>query len=420
MNFFREIDDPKWIQEQLLQIEEEENRKQCRQIFETCMVPLERVYKDTLHQIEEQLLEREQPDKDNRIIMGITDRDSFDSTNEVLFPMISNDLDEVLIQTDSLLECLTEHGEAPLYQVYYQGNYKELLELLDRGILFPATAYTEFGVYKGLVRLQESHCYDGLLREVYDYFIRNGVTWKPVHTCFLQRIFMLQLVQLELPEPGEGIERIEIDFREYQNAFMLHPVPLWNVRKNRIYSAAYPIESPNGIFYEHLIPESKLSKQADYLVKGPCQVYDCQRSIEGDLLVRSDAGRPVLWDILELRRWKASEELPYLYRTSSEYVPKRAFHTVAEAIYCTNQLGIAALTLQHISTTRPEGFREEAVYDMNAFIEDQIPVTEQSPRLYCQWRMKDKEDPWNQDWLSYCYTCLKQVYPEYEIVCEFQ
>lgn len=414
MNFFQKIDE-QGIKEELRKITDEDARKQCKQLVENCLVPLRTEYEDALAQLERLMTKESQRAAKYQVNMAFTTRDAYDETSEELLPMSEDDLCEEQIDTNELLMALNEQREFPLYQVYFDGSYEDLCSFMERDVIFEATAYTEFDTYHGLVRLCESNRYDHLLEELYTYFVQNGVAWKPVHTCFLKRILCVELLQLTAPQPGEKIERIEIDFRHFKEQFKFHPVPLWNIRKKQLFSSSYPFACSNSDLYEHLITADKLTKQADHLVDGNCNVFELTYTNEGDLLIRSDQRTPIAWDVIEILPDRQKELAAYQVRESSCYIPSKAFRTVAEAIYFVGKAGIEAVSLLDVSTQMPGAFREVRVYDMDSFLPDRIGRVIDAPKLYFRWKYLDEKDPWNADWLSYLYTCIKSVYPQYEI-----
>lgn len=420
MNFFREIDLEQWLSEQLLHIENPEERKLFREWMEQTMVPMRKEYLGQLENIEKELFQRNTGNVGKPIVTAIEERQKVDVTDTFLFPMDSGDMEETIVDTKEVFRCLNEEQGYRLYSVYFDGDYRKLCQMMERNAYFQARAYTAYGQYKGKVCLKRSTRYDGILQGLYQDFVQNSKEWIPIHTCYLQKILEVELIQLDLPMEGEIVERIEVDFGEYAGSIKYHMVPLWNVTSSKITTTVYPVRTPEGNFYEHRILGDKLLADSQYLISGDCNIWSIQRlnEREQDIIIRCDARRPIQWTLREIVGMR-QDRIPVMeYRISAKNPLKKAIRTRAEAIHYANSLQIKELNLIEIYMEEPKGFREEQTYDMDAFLKDRIELSPTSPVLYLRWKAVDIMNPWNLDMLSYAQTCFQRAYPQYCIKSE--
>lgn len=420
MNFFREIDLEQWLSEQLIHIENPEERKFFRKWMEQTMVPMRKEYLEHLKNMERELLQRNAGNIGNPIVTAIEERRKLDVTDTFLFPMDSRDMEETMVDTKAMLRCLNDGQGYQLYSVYFDGGYRELCQMMERNPYFSARAYTAYGQYKGKVRLKRSTRYDGILQRLYQDFVQNCKEWIPINTCYLQRMLEVELMQLDPPMEGEIVERIEVDFGEYVGQIKYHMVPLWNITSSKITTTVYPVRTPEGDFYEHKILGDKLSVNSQYLVSGDCNIWSIQRlnEKEQDIIIRCDARRPIQWTLREIVGMR-QDRMPVLeYRFNAGNPLKKAIRTRAEAIHYANSLQIKELNLVDVYMEEPKGFREEQTYDMDAFLVDRIGLSPTSPVLYLKWKAADIMNPWNLDMLSYAQTCFQGAYPQYRIKSE--
>ena len=430
MHIFEDgFEEDKWLSDQIMQISNEASRVEARELAKQVLMPMYQEMKKAYGNIERQLLQQSEQEKDYRIATGITECSMVDGSHSFLQPMRMEDLEEQVISWEEIANAIKTNTPVRLYKVYFDGNYQELQQLLERKETFPISIKTEYGEYQGKAKVQQTQDYQVILNELYEEFVRNEIEWQPVNAPYLMRMLDVMLVMADLPRQGEVIEKITVDFRNYAPQIRYQMVPLWNVRRIQVNTSAYPRLTPAGIHYEHMVSGDKLRKQCQYLVTNNVKIWDMFRGSENeavmtltgkkqadDLIIWCDQRRPVVWKLLEIAQVDNSNYGgdSEIYLNCKQGIPKN-IHTQSQAIYFAGQYDTKELQLIAVSMQKPVGFQKVETYDMDAFTEDTIYAKD--AELYFTWRMKASGEAPNLDLLSFQMTRLQRIYPEYRCVC---
>lgn len=402
----------KYMDEQLLKVENLEERSEIRKAIEEMMIPFYEHIEESYKQIEEKLFVAKNENQGRfQLITAIEERDRIDITDNGMFPMRMQDMDEQEILVEDLLNAVKQENEYKIYSVFIQADYQQIrkLELTKR--TFRAVIKTSFGEYPASVCLRKNTEYIDMVKELYQEFQNNGIEWKTVCAPYLHKIFDVNMISAECPQ-NEKIKEIIVFFEEYEPYVKYHYVPLWNIRKISVTTSVYPNFCLDRIHYEHNIFGTKLKPENDYLVAGKRHIWNVSRR-NGDLYIQCDEKESLEWTLKEFSYEERTRyyELPLMKNEKS--VSRRYIRTIAEAKRYVEELDCGAYIELKDVNQNPHNQQDET-YDCDAFMIDEIRKSEHAPKLYFEFESSNKESILTRDIMSYAVSKLQLIYPEYQ------
>ena len=401
----------KYIEEQLLKIDNLEERSRVRAAVEDMLLPFYEHVEESYKQLEEKLFDaRNEYHGSFQLFTAIEARDKIDITDKSMFPMRMQDMEDSNILVEDLLQSIKQGNEYKIYSVFVQADYAQIRELEHIRRTFRAVIRTEDGEYPATVRLQRNYEYINMIKELYQEFQNNGIQWKTVCAPYLHKIFDVHIVSAECPE-NERIEEINIFFEEYEPFIKYHYVPLWNIRQFSVKTSVYPSFCLDRIHYEHCIFGTRLVQENDYLVAGRMRLWNITRR-DGDLYIECDEKESYEWTLREFCYEPRNRyyELPVMKNEKTE--SGRYICTIAEAKRYVEELDCGAYIELKDVNQKPHQQKDET-YDCDAFIIDEIRKSEHAPDLYFEFTPCDKESILTRDMMSYAVSKMQLIYPEY-------
>lgn len=406
----------KYIQERLLEISDEGERRELKELMRETLIPfyehVEEAYRETEGRLEQS---GQHVGERYEIITGICERNRVDITEEDMFPMCYGDLHEQLVDIEKMQEALSKGETFPVMKIFMKADYRVIRQIEQENRAFHGTIYTEDGEYGASFRLVKNKEYENQIAELYPVFIENGIPWKTVCAPYLNKFFCVEVVQTEYAMDCD-IQKILVDFEEYSQWVDYNLIPMWNVRIMEEKTSAYPELSVDRIHYEHCIYKGRMNEMRDYLVDGNgTKVWDMQR-IDGDLHILSGEKNPVRWKLIELGydAIGSSYDFPIFRNGQKKRHSGRCIHTYAEVEKFITELGYGAyLKLNKIEKTKQKRNSAETAYSMDAFIEDEIRTEHGGGEMHFFFETVNGIDYLNLDILSYLLSCVQRELPEY-------
>lgn len=413
LQFFEDgFDYKKYISDRLLDIDDSDKRSQIKEAVADMLIPFYEHVEASYKNIKEKMLQaRNEYQGRFQIITGIKEKRNIDITECGMFPMRMEDLEETFVSAKELIESVKQQKEYRIYSVFIQADYCVIRDIEQTKRKFKAIIKTNRGEYPASVRLQKNKEYLNLIKELYSDFLNNGIEWKTVCAPYLHKIFDVLLIKTECPQ-DEEIQKITPQFEEYEPYMKYDYVPVWNIRKIKCKTSAYPEFCLDKIHYEHRIFEAKIVKENDYLVLGERQLWNVYR-LRGDLLIQCDEAMPVEWELREFcyKQSGKPDELPYMKNEKS--ASRRTVRTIAEAKKYVEALECGDyITLDDINQ-KPHN-QEDATYICDDFIIDEIRTLTNGPELYFEFIPKNADNILTKDIMSYVISRLQLIYPEYQ------
>ncbi len=416
------------IQKEIQSISSLEERVAFKELMEGVFLSLYetnlRMYEDLERRVKEDL----EYDKNRYYIKtGIIEREFFDASHHLLFPMEERDLDGKLYDMKEILRAVTEEGAFPLMKVMLRCDFLELRRVLEAQPVFEGVIETQepAGEWKVEVRLQENREYLEKVAYLYLLFTRNGIPWQTVNAPYLYK--MADLVVTGLPEGITGREKIKqvvIQFGEYSKIIQKDVIPVWNIRKLVLETVGFPTPCEDHQNFEHSIALRQHGLNHAYLVEDDRNIHSISQGGE-KLRIVCETGEAKKWSIYQIRSSEEQRIDRYTFPImgngrkesfSEKYQRKWNQHILTKTELTHFIKGLGWEDYVSYQDCRVEdcfpGRRE--TYSMNFFVQDEIRDRDAQKKLILYFRPGRQMDWLQRDILSFLVSEVQRIYPEYD------
>ena len=413
LNFFEDgFDYKKYIEEQLLGIEDLEKRSQLRNVMRDVMLPFYEHIEESYRTIEDRMFNAQSESlRSFEIATCIEEKSRIDITDTAMVPMRMEDMEDHEIPVQELLEALEQGNTYRIGTVFVHADYSVIRGMEKADSKFRAEVITEYGEYPAYVKLEKNHEYLDMIKDLYQEFIHNGAEWKTVCAPYLHKIFDMVVVSAECNK-DEPIRQIRVYFEAYEPYIRYHYVPLWNIRKISAKTSAYPSFCLDRIHYEHCIYGNKLRQDSDYLVAGDRRLWSVYRA-DGDLYIQCEEENSVNWELYEFVHDPVTRQYGLPVMTNAGSAQKRYIRTVAAAKNYVEHMDCGQYIRLKDINQNPH-IAQNDTYDCDEFLMEEIRKAPQSPALYFEFEAIDKDNILTKDVMSYVVSRMQYIYPEYQ------
>lgn len=408
-----------YINERLLEISDEGERRALKDVMREMMIPF---YRNTEKAYEELQQKCQATIHGNlgryEMITGLMEKDKIDTTEEAMVVMNQQDLGEQTVDVDEMLDALGQREPFPVMKVYLNTSYKEIRRILIKRPDFNGKILTDAGEYRATFRLRQDHSYLKQVTDLYVHFAKNNIPWSTVCAPYLAKFFYVDLIKTDCPEVEE-IRQVIVDFEEYQDIVFYDMVPVWNVRILEERTSAYPSFAMDQIHYDHCIFKERLQKNRDYLVScDETRLWNVYREND-DLHIICDSNSPVRFQLYEFLydAYDTQYSHPVFHNHCEEPQVTHCVHTKAQVKHFVRSLGYEdwISLVDMVQTDSYEGSRHET-YAVDAFLEDEIRTCDSRKILIFQFAEKKPGHVLNQDIMSYLVGRIQWLLPEFECI----
>lgn len=407
-----------YINDRLLEIEDDEERGQLRTIMYTFFSPFYQYMEEKYQNLEEKIMTKDNHEQSVfNIVTTICPKDKLIAYENTMFPVLEEDLEEKYLSVEELTASLEKEKECYCYSVYGSMDYESLKKLLQQNRKFKGKIKTADAEFEAYFILKKNEKYQKKIKELYEIFLQNQRPWNTLQIPFIYRMMDVYIVDAVYLE-GDVIEIIEVDFEEYKEQILFQMIPLWNIGKRVIRSSAYPTFQVDQINYTHFIYGSQLNKKCQYLVANNREEYWNVRKEKEDLCIECKEVEPVTWRLLEIHNdiqchYKA--EYPLLSNIGGTRTMGTLVRTRGEIRKKIGDLKVEEhLKFKEIQEVNSLTWKEENTYSMDAPIEEELQINGNRPGLLFIFEATDKSNYLNQDVLSYVISSLQWELREYQ------
>lgn len=416
--FEHEFNPENYINDRLLEIEDDEERKQLRTIMDTFFSPFYQYMEEKYQKLEEKILEKNSQEQSTfDIVTTICPKDKLIAYEHTMFPMREEDLEETYLSVQQLLTCLEEQKECYCYSVYGKMDFEKLQNLWQEKRKFKGTIKTADAEFEAWFILKKNKTYEKKIKELYEIFVRNQIPWHTLQAPFIHKMTDVYIVDASYPE-GDIIDTIEIDFEEYKDQLLVQMIPLWNIGKKTIRSSAYPTFEVDQINFTHFIYNSQLNKKCDYLVANDKVEYWNVRKESEDLCIECKEVEPVTWQLLEIHKdiqCHYKESYPLMSNSSGAKTNNMLIRTKGELQKRIGELQVEKyLKFKEIQAVDSLTWNQKNTYSMNSSIQEELQIHGSRPGLLFVFEAVDKSNYLNTDVLSYVVSSLQWELREYQ------
>ncbi len=416
------------IQKEIQSIAGLEERVIFKELMEGVFMSLYETNLKMYEELERRVKEELDYDKNRyQIKTGIIEREFFDASHHLLFPMEEKDLEGNLYDMKEILRAVAQEGAFSLMKVMLRCDYLEMRRLLQAQPVFEGVIETQepAGEWKVEIRLRENREYLEKIAYLYLLFARNGIPWQTVNAPYLYK--MADMVVTGLPEGITGREKIKqvvVQFGEYSKIIQKDVIPVWNIQKLSLESVGFPTPCEDHQNYEHNISLRQHGTGHAYLVEDDRNIQSISQN-NGKLRIICDMGEAKKWSVYQIRSSGEQRIDRYTFPVmgngreesfGEKYQRKwnQHIHTKTELLHFIKGYGLEEY-VSYQDCGIEDGFSGQMeTYSMNFFVQDEIRDRRIQKKLLLYFRPGQKSDWLQRDIMSFLVSEVQRIYPEYD------
>lgn len=411
-----------YLQQQLLAIDNLEERKIMRRIFESVLIPMQEYCDEKYISLAERMINEQEDAVQFTIYTGLIHRQKYDVTTENMLPMKKEDLVEKQIDLSMVRKGLIEENHAKLFRVYLELTKSAIAGLLESERFFQGVIITDLGEFPAQFYLKYNQEYLQMVRELYPVFVGNGVEWKTVCAPYLYKFFDVYVTKAD-DMTGEEIKEIHIEFEEYKDAVSYDLVPLWNLEVISSSTNGYARPCVDQIHYEHMLFKERLGSEQYLVMNSEIEILN-QRRVGGDMLITCNTSDNITWKLLKFHEVLNTKWDYPVMGNGCMQESKKTIRTKAAMEKLISGMGYESyVKLKKIRTEKKELSNLPAYHVDEEFLSDylfEVSMGEKRNVLYFEFEAVNPQDIYTEDILSYLITRLQWAYPEYICIGKLQ
>ncbi|SFA80165.1 normocyte-binding protein [Clostridium frigidicarnis] len=426
------------IYEKLNEIQNLDDRLALKKILNGLFTSLEEYTKNKFNELEERVFNEVEYIKERyNVFCTMTKRENLDPTNEFLYPILEEDKEEDIYDVSEILENLNEKQSMNMFRVFLKCDYLLLNHIFKNEKMFKGTIKTDKNTYEAYFTLKQNNEYIKKTVELYKMFMNNNIPWTTINNPYIYKMADVVLIKCEEKiKKGESINKISIDFEDYDQYVEYNPVPLWNIKQVLLKSVGFPMPCEDKINYEHILSLKKEGENHGYLVNYEGSNIQYIRFMKDSLIVTSSEEESKKWNVWKVvSRDKFGTEIydndVMSNETNKSFVGKLALKNrynvktraelerIISSFKVYKYLEFKHLELEELDEgifSNEEKIKNSETYNMNEFIVDEIREENINKALILYFKAVDKNNYLNRDILSFLISEAQLLYPEYQ--CE--
>lgn len=418
------------IYEKLNDINDLNDRVILKNVLNSVFTSLEQYSEDRFNDLEKRVFDEIQYlEEKYNIYSTIIDRKHIDVTNEILFPMVEEDVEEKVYDVKTIIDNLNNNVFSKMFNIFLKCNYSTFKQFISDNSEIMGTIETNKKIHKGYFKVKKNTQYKEKINILYRCFINNNIMWKTVNMPYINKIAEIQLINCEDKiDIDEEIIKINIDFGDYSKYIKYDMVPLWNIKEIKMKCSGFPMPCIDKINYEHIIPIKKEGEKNGYLVNLDEENMDYVTIKNNYITITSKIAVSSPWLVYKIVNYKEDNNKKENYEIMSNYKnvnfsnrflfnnryvikTKNEISKVINSFEVSKHLKFIDLKIEEIK------FEEDReTYDANDFIIDEIREDNIKKSLVLYFEAKNQEYYLNNDILSFLVSEIQIIYPEYK--CE--
>ncbi|SDP16735.1 normocyte-binding protein [Clostridium gasigenes] len=418
------------IHEKLNEIKELGDRVLLKKIMNSVFSSLEEYSEDRFNQLEERVFNEVPYVKEKyNIYSTIIKRNKIDQTDDFLYPILSEDVEEKTYDTIKILKSIEEKKTSNMFKVFLKCDYLIFKEFISNNLNIKGVIETNKKVHEAYFKVVENKEYTDKVSRLYKSFINSNVTWTTVNNPYIHKIADIVLIGCkDKIENDESVIKIEVDFGEYNKYVEYDMVPLWNIKELKLKCNGFPMPCIDKINYEHNISIVKQGEKNGYLVDYENVDINYVTFTKESVIISSTTNETAFWNLWDIISGEENKTSKYEYelmtnKVNVNFSNKLAFQnpytikTKTELARVINSLKASKyLKFKDIKLEKNHLKKIKETYDVNDFIIDEIRDENIKKALILYFEPIDKDNYLNKDILSFLVSEIQFLYPEYE--CE--
>ena len=335
-----------------------------------------------------------------------------------MYPVLSKTVSEI-----KRLEPLSE-GKRVFKTVFIKKSYSELKDL--EGRIFEANVVGNKKYYDVNVKLEPDERYILKMRELYDVFEVNGITWRTFNASYAMKMYKVIQVdenpEMEIDIPKFDDFKIYVDFQDIEDSVYEDYMLIWNIEERDIIGTHLVRPTEDRIHYEHTI---KLNNEKGVYIYPKEHVFLSYKEKE-TLYVITDNKENSIWKIwiikedVNKKRFEEAEfpllnnEKNYDFLNSLRAVSLVRMRNEAELKRIVKSYKVLENKIIYKDYYITERKLENTLdhYDINDFLTDEFKLKGRKENLYIYFEIRER-DYLTEDLLSFMMSDIQLMFPEY-------
>ncbi len=416
------------IRDRLQGMEDLEHRQLLKTLMTNVFLQLEEHNTQFHSQLEKRIFEEldsgaEQYD----IYCSICRREVLDPFHPFLFPMVAEDLTQEQWDMNELMDSITGTEVFKLMTIFMACDFLEIEKMLDSKRHFIGKIITDRNEYEIELFVQRNQSYVNEIEKLYHIFLKNDLQWNTVHHPYLAKfldVYIKPLNDIQI-EDGEKIEEVIFQLDEFDAFKHTDIIPLWNVRQVEVRDIVFPAPVHHRINYEHRIQLDKLGSEHGYLADGDPKLIRYVKRTEDALIVASEEGEGVLWDVYQIANpvedpINLSEYHIASNRRKSTFL-EQYIHKNGTLIRSVAEISRVVRSFEleveyHVDQVEIMAHGSIAIetYPLNRFLHDNVRDEQDRRLMVIVFSTQGERNFTTYDTLSYIVAEIQLVFPEYQ------
>lgn len=414
-----------YVRKRMPELDNLDNRELFKRIVGNLNLDLYKHIKDEYDALEKRVFD-ESPKATHLpdLITCVISKDNYDLTDDKLFPMFAEDLEEVKVDATEMISAVKADKDFYLYTCMIKADYLELKTLLQSPRRFKGVIENEYGETPAEFILKPNDRYRKRAEEFYEIAALNYLPWRSLNTAYLSKLFDVYVVAIEEWDDQTEVLKVTTDFEELAEKILYKPLPLWNAKAVTIKGNSYPQPAVDRKYFEHYLYAKQFQAGHEYLLRQSEAIVRNIRRQGGDLYIICDSDLPGDWQFYEL----ASAPNPVNYenqlmtnaqdetfsRNLIEYFGQRIKTQTEMVRFFKSFKASQYLTFVDAKIIGKVAKRE--TYSTEEFIDYEYRAGERANALEFSFKARDENFYLNRDVMSFLVTEIQHLFPEYQCV----
>ena len=247
------------------------------------------------------------------INITLTKKEDFSYTNDTLFPMCKEDLEENIITLDDAL-----NNKKYIKTVFFEGSEKNMQEFKNKTV--EGKVYIEDKSYNCKFKIVRAKRYFEKISNLYELFNYNYILWTTVNMAFVDRLYDIYLEEIEedinIELEKSIIKSIDVNFNKLKldtfTKINENLIPIWNVEEINLNSAEFMKPFLDEKYYEHNIELKEYGLENGYLLGINDDIYSLKLE-EDKIIVKSTVETFENWIAYKIVNKEPIKSLGYDY-----------------------------------------------------------------------------------------------------------
>jgi len=419
--FEYQFDFERYLEEQIRKIDDLDERRYAKTVLleglGNTIRHMESKYKDLERRVYEEI---EIPGNRYEICSTIIKREHFDPTNETLFPVCMEDLEE------SLEGISAGEDNACVMTVYLELDDRECSRF-SGNTRFPGTITKDGQRRPAEFTVRQSARYQRAVENLYRMFGDNHISWMTMNTGHFDKFYDVFLDEGTVGNKKDiSFKEIAIDFGVYEKAVRRHCIPLWNIRQIRFASTHFMMPCIDDIYYEHVFSLEDGKQQDGYLIQNCKDILEIRHEA-GKIIMKSKSQTFEHWAALRIIQKEPVRSLDYDAPILTNHKKDNFFRRYSETTGIRLQTKtdlfrrIQELDIRDYIEISDYGIRDsDGRYpmskDMNWFVNEELFPMESRKVLLLKFKEKRAGHYLNFTMVRFAVSCIQSEISEYRCV----